>query len=38
MRASRGGDIRSEKFKLLIENGANLDLQDKSGNTALPML
>ena len=29
------GDIRSEKFKLLIENGANLDLQDKSGNTAL---
>ena len=28
-------DIRSEKFKLLIENGANLDLQDKSGNTAL---
>ena len=29
------GDIRSEKFKFLIENGANLDLQDKSGNTAL---
>ena len=29
------GNIRSEKFKLLIENGANLDLQDKSGNTAL---
>ena len=30
------GDIRSEKFKLLIENaGANVDLQDKSGNTAL---
>ena len=29
------GDVRSEKFKLLIENGANLDLQDKSGNTAL---
>ena len=37
MRASfqGGGDIRSEKFRLLIENDANLDLQDKSGNTAL---
>ncbi|XP_073228590.1 uncharacterized protein [Porites lutea] len=37
MRASfhGGGDMRSEKLKLLIENGANLDLQDKSGNTAL---